>query len=63
MAKAKSFEEMIEELEKILTEMEQGEMPLAEMMKLYNKGIRLVGSCQTRLQAAQEKIDTQGGGK
>lgn len=55
MAK-RSFEQMIDELEEIMRQLEQGDLVLDEMLKLYSKGVKLVDSCQARLDAAQAEI-------
>ncbi len=56
MAKAQSFEQMVAELEEIIGVMEQGELPLEEMMQLYKKGVSLSESCRKKLHAAEQEI-------
>ena len=56
MAKAKTFAEMMSELEEITATIERGELPLEEMMKLYKRGMKLASSCRTKLAAAEDSL-------
>lgn len=56
MAKAKSFEQSINELEEIVSALENGETTLDESLKLFEQGIKLSKSCQTMLDKAQQKV-------
>lgn len=51
-----SFEESISELEHIVSELEQGEVPLDDALKQFERGIKLVRSSQTKLESAQQKV-------
>src|ERR1700745_1945861 len=53
-----SFEEAMERLEKIVDEMESSKLPLEELLVRYEEGIRLVGVCNQRLAAAENRIET-----
>ena len=53
-----SFEEAMERLEKIVEEMESSKLPLEELIVRYEEGIRLVGVCNRRLAAAENRIET-----
>ena len=44
--KAKSFEESMTRLEQIVHQMERGDVPLEESLKLFQEGTELVQSCQ-----------------
>jgi len=55
---APSFEEAMERLEKIVEEMESSKLPLEELIVRYEEGIRLVGVCNQRLVAAENRIET-----
>lgn len=55
--KTKSFEEIMKELELIITRMEQGEINLDESLSLYEKGIALTRECNQQLQTAQLKME------
>ena len=54
--KKKSFESSLEELEKIVTLLEDGEQPLEESLGLFESGVRLTRECQQRLDDAERKI-------
>lgn len=51
-----SFEESLSELEQIVTELEQGEVPLDDALKQFERGIALVRTSQTKLEQAQQKV-------
>jgi len=52
-----SFEEALARLEKLVAEMETGEVPLAELIERYEEGNRMLAICSERLRAAEEKIE------
>ncbi len=54
--KEKSFEEMMEELEKISQELEKGELPLDESVKKFEDGMKLSKECANILENAEKKI-------
>ena len=54
---ALSFEAALEELEVIVRKLETGEAPLDESIELYARGDKLRTQCQTRLKAAEARID------
>ncbi|MEG1537791.1 MAG: exodeoxyribonuclease VII small subunit [Clostridiales bacterium] len=54
---AKSFEQMMAELQQLLTEMEQGELTLEEMLNHYSAGVALIQQCRDKLQGAAERIN------
>lgn len=51
------LEEALEELERIVTELEGGKMSLERSLVLYERGIRLVRLCNLRLDNAQKRIE------
>ncbi len=51
------FEEALKKLESIVESMESGELPLETLLARFEEGIRLVKSCQTRLEEAELKIE------
>ena len=55
-AKEAPFEEALKKLESIVEQMEAGELPLETMMARFEEGVRLVKTCQTRLEEAEVKI-------
>ncbi len=56
MAEVK-FEEALKRLEKIVEDLENGDLSLDEAMKKYQEGIELSRVCTQRLDNAKKKID------
>ena len=56
MAQKKSFEDNINELEKIISDLESGEAPLEECIKMFEKGVKLSDDCLKMINAAQGRI-------
>ncbi len=52
-----SFEDAIEKLEKIVSELENGDLSLAESLHRYETGVKLTRLCSNRLEKAEEKIE------
>jgi exodeoxyribonuclease VII small subunit len=52
-----SFEQAMEQLTKIVTQLEQGELPLEESLRLFEQGVKLSRMAQERLDAAQQRIE------
>ncbi len=50
------FEEALKNLEKIVEELESGNLSLDESLKKYEEGVKLSRFCHKGLQAAQKKI-------
>ena len=55
--KNQPFESSLQELEKIVRRLEDGELPLEESLKLFEKGVRLSRECQERLNQAERRIE------
>ena len=51
------FEEALEKLEKIVEDLDGGELSLEESMKRYEEGIRLSKLCSKRLEEAKKKVE------
>ena len=51
-----SFEENLAELEKIVTKLETGEVPLDDAIEEFKKAMDLVKQCDEKLNSAQEAI-------
>lgn len=51
------FEECLQRLEVIVKEMEKGDLPLENSLKLFEEGIALSGSCRKELEEAEGKIE------
>ena len=60
MAK-KSFEEMVERLNQIVSELEQGEILLDDMIKLYEEGSKLIDESLAKLDDVEKKISRLSG--
>jgi exodeoxyribonuclease VII small subunit len=55
--KPKTFESSLEELERIVRQLEQGELPLEKSLELFEQGVRLSRDCQERLSQAERRIE------
>ena len=55
-AASPSFEQTISELETIVNEMEQGDLPLHEALKKFERGIELSRLSQKALVEAEQKV-------
>lgn len=56
MAKKKTFEQALQELETIVTEMESGELSLEDAVKKYETGIKQSKYCLDLLDKTEKKI-------
>ena len=52
-----SFEKALEKLEKIVEELEEGDLSLDASLKKYEDGVKLARTCQEKLDKAKEKIE------
>ena len=52
-----SLEEALDDLEQIVELLEEGKMGLEESLELYEKGMKLAGLCQSRLESAEKRIE------
>ncbi|ERJ92751.1 MULTISPECIES: exodeoxyribonuclease VII small subunit [Selenomonas] len=52
-----AFEEALGALEQIVSEIETGELSLADLMAKYSEGIKLSDVCMTSLKRAEETMD------
>ena len=52
-----SFESALTKLEAIVDSMEQGEVPLADLLAKYEEGTKLLKACESRLKEAELKIE------
>jgi len=51
-----SFEAAMAELEKVLGQLERGDVALDESIALYERGAALKARCETKLKEAEEKV-------
>ena len=54
--KSVNLEKALTELEKLVEEMEQGNLSLEESLKRFERGIALTSDCQEALQKAELKV-------
>lgn len=52
-----SFEQNLEKLEKIVSKMEAGDLPLDVALAEFEQGVKLARSCQQTLDAAEQKVE------
>lgn len=57
MTPEKTFESSLEELERIVKQLEAGDLPLDRSLELFEQGVRLSRECQQRLDEAERKIE------
>jgi exodeoxyribonuclease VII small subunit len=55
--KPKNFESSLEELERIVRQLEQGELTLEKSLELFEQGVTLSRDCQERLNQAERRIE------
>jgi exodeoxyribonuclease VII small subunit len=51
-----SFEESLKRLEKIVEQLERGDLPLEDSIKLFEEGTRLSSECKDHLEQAEGKV-------
>ena len=52
-----SFEDSLAELEKIVSHLERGDVPLADSIRIYKRGAALKARCEAQLKEAQLEVD------
>lgn len=55
--KSPDFEQSLTELEALVAKLEQGDVPLEEALKTFERGVALTRQCQTALRSAQQKVE------
>jgi exodeoxyribonuclease VII small subunit len=53
----KDFEAAIAELEAVVKKLEEGDLPLEESLRLYERGVHLSRFCHARLEEAERRIE------
>ena len=56
-SKLPDFEKSLSELEALVAKLEQGDVPLEEALKTFERGVALTRQCQTALRTAQQKVE------
>jgi exodeoxyribonuclease VII small subunit len=52
-----TFESSLKELERIVEQLEAGDLPLERSLELFEQGVRLSRDCQKRLDEAERKVE------
>ncbi len=55
--KEMSFEDAMGELERVVRDLEQGNVPLDQSIALYERGAALKAHCEAKLKEAEEKVE------
>ncbi|MAS14879.1 MAG: exodeoxyribonuclease VII small subunit [Nitratireductor sp.] len=55
--KSMSFEQALEALEKIVEDLERGDVPLDQSIKIYERGEALKKHCDLLLKSAEDKVE------
>ncbi len=55
--KPASLEKSLSSLEKIVDELESGDLPLEKAMQKFEEGIKLTRRCQAALREAEQKVE------
>ena len=56
-AQAPNFEAHLASLERIVRELERGDLPLEQSLELFEQGVKLSRECQERLNEAERRIE------
>jgi exodeoxyribonuclease VII small subunit len=51
-----SYEDAVSELERLVQRMEDGQMPLDQMLHSYRRGAELLTLCRARLAAVEDQV-------
>ena len=51
------FEECLQRLERIVQELERGEVPLEQSLTLFEEGMQLSSACRKELEQAEGKVE------
>ena len=57
VAQGQTFESSLAALEKVVRELERGELPLEKSLELFEQGVKLSRECQERLSEAERRIE------
>lgn len=52
-----SFESSLDELEKVVKELESGDLPLDRSLELFSRGMQLSESCRKQLEDAETRVE------
>ena len=51
-----TFEQQLARLEEIVAALEKGDAPLADSLKLFEEGTKLIAACSKQLDQAEQKV-------
>ena len=51
-----TFEENVKQLENIVQQLERGDLPLEDSIRLFEEGMQVSGACKDQLEAAEGKV-------
>ena len=52
-----TFEDNVKQLEAIVQQLERGDLPLEDSIKLFEDGMRLSAACKEQLETAEGKVE------
>lgn len=52
-----SFESSLDELEKLVKELESGDLPLDRSLDLFSRGMKLSETCRKQLEEAETRVE------
>ena len=52
-----SFETSLDELEKVVRELESGDLPLDRSLELFSRGMQLSDACRKQLEEAETRVE------
>ena len=52
-----SFENCLDELEKVVKELEAGDLPLERSLELFERGMSLSDTCRKQLEEAETRVE------
>ena len=55
-AKKLTFEQQLSRLEEIVAALEKGDAPLADSLKLFEEGTKLIAACSKQLDQAEQQV-------
>jgi len=55
--KAGNFESSLDELEKVVKELESGDLPLDRSLDLFSRGMQLSDTCRKQLEEAETRVE------
>ncbi len=52
-----SFESALDQLEKVVRELESGDLPLERSLSLFSRGVELSDACRKQLEEAETRVE------